>query len=196
MARFYFMDREFSGAYFNEIGEVGVKQPCGVIEFDYSWEWFYDFFFVPEAEGAWGSEDSSALRSHLLSMAATLFKYHDVVLKETGLETTAIYEAIKELLEMVEVSKSHVVCFWTYGDESAKKDLDEIRAALPPEEQMARVLALPHVGYRMRRVSSEYFVIDEKTALKRYRNELADFNRRRKLAQKNQQREAAAEQAL
>jgi hypothetical protein len=37
----------------------------------------------------------------------------------------------------------------------------------------------------------EYFVMDEKMALKRYRNELADFNRRKKLANKNQQRDAA-----
>jgi|UniRef100_UPI003783225F hypothetical protein len=189
MAKFYFMDQEFSGTHFDKIGGAAIWE-CDGVEFDYSWEWFYDFFFITEP-GGWGSDESSSLRSHLLNMAATFYKYHDVILKKAALEETDIQEAIDELLEMVEASKGHLVSFWTYGDESNKKDLDEERAALPSEEQMAKVLTLPHVEYRMRRVMPEYFVMDEKMALKRYRNELADFNRRKKLANKNQQRDAA-----
>jgi hypothetical protein len=190
MAKFYFMDQEFSGAHFNKIGSAAIWEN-NEVELDYSWEWFYDFFFITEP-GGWGSDESSSLRSHLLNMAATFYKYHDVILKKAALEETDIQEAIDELLEMVEASKGHLVSFWTYGDESNKKDLDEERAALPSEEQMAKVLTLPHVEYRMRRVMPEYLVMDEKMALKRYRNELADMNRRKKLAQKNQQRESAA----
>lgn len=189
MAKFYFMDQEFSGTHFDKIGGAAIWE-CDGVEFDYSWEWFYDFFFITEP-GGWGSDESSSLRSHLLNMAATFYKYHDVILKKAALEETDIQEAIDELLEMVEASKGHLVSFWTYGDESNKKDLDEERAALPSEEQMAKVLTLPQVEYRMRRVMPEYFVMDEKMALKRYRNELADFNRRKKLANKNQQRDAA-----
>jgi len=189
MAKFYFMDREFSGSHFNKIGSAAIWENSEV-ELDYSWEWFYDFFFITEP-GGWGSDESSCLRSHLLNMAATYCKYHDVILKKAALEETDIQEAITQLLEMVEASRGHLVSFWTFGDESNKKDLDKERAALPSEEQMAKVLTLPHVEYRMRRVMPEYLVMDEKMALKRYRNELADFNRRKKQAQKNQQRESA-----
>ena len=188
MSKLYFMDHEFSTAHFDKIGSAAIWE-CNGVELDYSWEWFYDFFFVP-TPGCWGSEVSSSLRSHLLSMAVTFYKHRDVILKKAALEEGDMQEAIKELIEMVEISKCHLVSFWIYGDESNKKELDAERAALPSEEQMARVLKLPHVEYRMRRVMPEYDVMDEKTALKRYRNELADFNRRKKLAQKNQQREA------
>ena len=191
MAKFYFMDREFSSAHFSEIGSAAIWENKEV-ELDYSWEWFYDFFFITEP-GGWGSDESSSLRSHLLNMAATFYKYHDVILKKAALKETDIQEAINELLEMVEASKGHLVSFWTYGDESNKKDLDEERASLPSEEQMAKVLTLPHVEYRLRRVMPEYFVMAEKLALKRYRNELADFNRRKKLAHKKQQRESASD---
>ena len=189
MAKSYFMDQEFSGAHFDKIGSAAIWE-CTGVELDYSWEWFYDFFFVP-TPGCWGSEESSSLRSHLLCMVVTFYKYRDVILKNAALEEEDLQEAIKGLLEMVEISKDHLVSFWIHGDESDKKYLDEERAALPSEEQMARVLKLPHVEYRMRRVMPEYEVMDEKTALKRYRNELADFNRRKKLAQKNQQRRTA-----
>lgn len=189
MAKLYFMDREFSGTHFNKIGSAAIWEN-NEVELDYAWEWFYDFFFIT-APGGWGSDESSSLRSHLLNMAATCYKYHDVILKKAALEETDIQEALNELLEMVEASKGHLISFWTYGDESNKKELDEERAALPSEKQMAKVLALPHVEYRMRGVMPEYFVMDEKLALKRYRNELADFNRRKKLTQKNQQRSTA-----
>lgn len=189
MAKFYFMDQEFSGAHFDKIGSAAIWE-CDGVEFDYSWEWFYDFFFVP-TPGCWGSEESSSLRSHLLCMAVTFYKYKDVIMKKAALEEADIQEAIKCLLEMTEISKDHLISFWIHGEESNKKDLDEERAALPSEQQMAKVLTLPHVEYRMRRVMPEYLVMDEKIALKRYRNELADFNRRKKMAQKNQQRDVA-----
>jgi len=189
MAKIYFMDQEFSAAPFIEIGYAEIWE---IPEFELtdSWEWFYDFFF-PSQPGGWGSEESASLRSHLLNMAATFYKNHDAFVKKAAVNETVLQAAIKELLEMVEVSKGHLISFWTYGDESDKKALDEERATLPSEEQMVKVLHLPHVEYRMQRLMPQYIATDEKTALKHYRNELADFNRRKKLVHKNLQRDAA-----
>ena len=191
MARFYFMDHEFSGAYFTALDEA--VEECEIrLLFGDSWYWLHYCFF---GRDALGSEESDALRTHLLNLVAMLYKHHDQVLEKLRMEAVALEGVIAELLAIVEASKSYPISLWTYGDETCKEWLEEKRAELPTAEQMGKFLDLPHFQ-RTRRERLHYRYIDEKMALKRYRNELADFNRRRKLAQKNQQREATAEQAL
>lgn len=192
MAKFYFMDQEFSSAHFDELCVV-LREVRDENENDYSWSWFYDYFFLPqlpEEAGFWASDESSTVRTNLLHFVARIYRYNDQILKQTGLDEAAILQMIKELLGIVEASKNHFLSFWAQGDESHKQELDEQLATLPSDDQMKRVLELPHLT-RMRGELPEYYHNDEKTALKRYRNELADFNRRKKLAQKNQQRSAA-----
>ena len=192
MAKFYFMDQEFSTTHFDELCVV-LREVGDEGENDYSWSWFYDYFFspqLPENAGGWLSDESSTVRTNLLHFAARLYRYNDQILKQTGLGEVAIQQVVKELLGMVEASKNHFLSFWVHGDESHKQELDEKRAALPSDEQMKKVLMLPHVD-RMRSDLPEYYYNDEKAARKRYRNELASFNLRKKLAQKNQQRDAA-----
>jgi hypothetical protein len=65
--------------------------------------------------------------------------------------------------------------------------LDEWLAPLPNPEQMAHVLKLPHMTqHELKRLPYRYSA--PKVSLKRYRNALADYNRRRKLSAKNDQR--------
>ena len=137
------------------------------------------------------SDESSRVRTNLLNFAARIYRHSEEILKQTGLAEAAILHVVKELIGIVEVSKNYFLCFWTQGDESHKQALAENRAALPSDEQMKKVLMLPHLT-RMLGELPEYYYNDENAARKRYRNELADFNRRKKLAQKNQQREATA----
>lgn len=183
MARLYFMDREFSGAHFLALDQAFESGEVQLL-FEDSWYWLHYSFFGRDAIC---SEESDALRTHLLNLMAMLYKHHDQLLEKLGLDEAPLAGIIHELLAIVEASKDYPISLWIYGDETCKEWLDEKRAQLPSAEQMNEFIDLPHFQ-RTRRERLHYRHVCEDVALKRYRNELADFNHRRKLAQKNQQR--------
>lgn len=186
MAKFYFMDQEFSGAHFIRLDEV-IEGGDFRLVFEDGWYWLHYCFFGRDSIG---SEESDALRTHLLNLVAMLYKHHDLVLEQLRWTEHIFEQVTSEFLAIVDASKGYPISLWIFGDETSKSFLDEKRAELPTSEQMKAFLELPHFA-RTRRERPHYRYIDEKSALKRYRNELADFNRRKKLAHKNQQRQTA-----
>ncbi|MBN8419065.1 MAG: hypothetical protein J0L73_09135 [Verrucomicrobia bacterium] len=186
MAKFYFMDQECSGAHFIRLDEALESGDIRLV-FEDGWYWFHYCFFGRDCIG---SEESDALRTHLLNLVAMLHKHHDLVLEQLKWTEEAFEQVTSEFLAIVDASKAYPISLWIYGDETCKAFLDEKRAELPTAEQMSAFIDLPHFA-RTRRERPHYRYIDEKMALKRYLNELADFNRRQKLAQKNQQRRTA-----
>jgi len=94
---------------------------------------------------------------------------------------------IAELVEIAEYAESFPVCLWVYGDETSKQELSEACAKLPSAEQTEFLMSLPH-SQRRERERLSYAHDEPRVALKRYRNELAAFNKRAKQTVKEAQR--------
>lgn len=184
MAKLYFMDLEFEAGYFSTL-DLAIEGGEVPLLFGDSWYWLHYCFFGRDAVC---SEDSDALRTHLLNLVAMFYKHHDHVLEQLQIEETDFDKIVQELLAIVEASRDYPICLWIYGDETCKAFLGKWRAGLPSVEQMQKLLDLPHF-FRTKKERLHYRYIDDKMALKRYRNELASFNQRKKLAKKNRQRE-------
>jgi hypothetical protein len=185
MEKLYFMDREFAAAWFTQLDQALESAEVQLLFAD-SWYWWHYSFFGRDCIC---SEESDALRTQVLNLAAMLYKHHEVVVEKMAFLETELASIIQDLLDIVEESKSYPVSLWIYGDETSKQFLTERRASLPPAEQMQAFLDLPHFC-RTRKERLHYRHINESAALTRYRNELADFNRRKKLQKKNLQRKA------
>ena len=186
MPQLYFMDHVFDGSYFTALDEAIEFHNIPLLFAD-SWYWLHYCFFGRDCIS---SEDSEALRTHLLNLVAMFYKHHDEVLEKLGWDEAAFEKTGQELLAIVEASRAYPISLWIYGDETSRDFLNERRSQLPSTEQMEQLLALPHF-FRSQRERLHYRHINDKMALARYRNELAEFNRRRKLARKNSQREAS-----
>jgi hypothetical protein len=186
MPALHFMQREFKGLCLGldeaiENGEVRLL-------FEDSWYWLHYRFFT--CRDAICSETSSAVRTHLYNLAACLYRSFDLVpekVRRTGAEVLAI---ISELVEIAEYSRAFPISLWIHGDGTSKALLDETLAGLPSTEQIERLVDLPH----FRRLEMErlpYAHNADTTALKRYRNEEAAFNKRQKDERKNRQRKSS-----
>jgi hypothetical protein len=186
MEKLYFMDVEFEADWFVRLDDA-IEGGKVKMLFDDSWYWYRYSFFGRDSVC---SEESDALRTHLLNLVALLYRHYDEVLENLNLKPDALQSVIDDLLRIVELSRQCSVCLWIYGDESCKEWLAERRALLPEEAQMRAFIELPH-HQRSRKERLHYRHIDDKAALARFRNELAAFNKRRKIDAKNQQRQAS-----
>jgi hypothetical protein len=186
MEKLYFMDREFAARWFTQLDQALENAEVQLLFAD-SWYWWHYSFFGRDCIC---SEESDALRTHVLNLAAMLYKHHEQVLEMVAIDESDLESIVQELLNIVEASKNYPICLWIYGDETSRQFLEERRSSLPPTDQMQALLDLPHF-YRTRKERLHYRYINDKAALARYRNELADFNRRKKQRTKNQQRETA-----
>ncbi len=184
MTTLYFMHREFPGYSF-EVSEM-LEDPefRALLPFDDSWYFLHYCFFGRDCVC---SETSSAVRTHLYNLVSALYRNFDTLTEGEPQRAERILAIISELVDISEHSREFPVCLWAYGDSSTRDFLTERLASLPSTEQMAHFLNLPHMT-RHERDRLLYRHSDEKVSLKRYRDELADYNRRCKLAVKNDQR--------
>lgn len=130
------------------------------------------------------------MRTHLYNLASALYRHFDTLTKGEPQRAERILATIAEIIDISEHSREFSVCLWAYGDISTRDFLAERLASLPSTQQMEHFLKLPHMT-RHERDRLLYRYSDDKVSLKRYRNELADYNRRRKLTAKNDQRAKA-----
>ena len=187
MTTLYFMNREFQG-HSLEVSEM-LEDPefRALLTFDDSWYFLHYCFFGRDCVC---SETSSAVRTHLYNLASALYHHFDTLTKGESQRAECILAIIAEIVDISEYSREFPVCLWAYGDTSTREFLAERLASLPSTQQMENFLNLPHMT-RHERDRLLYRYSDDKVSLKRYRSELADYNRRCKLNAKNDQRAKA-----
>ena len=186
MVRFYFMDREFEGkcmALRESIESSDVR-----LLFGDSWYWLhYEFFACRD----WiCSERSSVVRTHLYNLAAMLYRGFET--QPDRFSDSSTLEIIDELVEIAEYAESFPVSLWIFGDDTSKQELSDALKQLPTKEQLDFLHNLPH-SRRRERERLSYAHDEPRVALKRYRNELAAFNKRAKEKIKDDQRRSAFE---
>jgi len=177
------MHREFAGRFL-ALDEAIEDREVRLL-FEDSWYWLHYRFF--NCRDAIASESSSAVRTHLYNFAAMIYRGFDDFLGTCGLSEVDLQSFISEIVEISEYSREFPISLWIFGDETSKTFLDERLSPLPPTAQIEQLMKLPHFQ-RMETERLHYGFISEEQALKRFRNELADFNRRSKLKAKNIQR--------
>ena len=184
MTKLYFMHREFSGHSWSVCEMLEDDAFRNSLAFGDSWYFLRYRFFGRDCVC---SETSATVQTHLYDLAAVLYRDFESLVGEDGSRTEHYIDIITELITICEYSSTFPVCLWAYGDETTRDFLAEWLAPLPSPEQMAHVLKLPHMTrHELERIPFRHS--EPKMALKRYRNALADFNHRRKLATKNEQR--------
>lgn len=186
MSRLYFMHREFQGEFL----ALDEAIECRKVQllFEDSWYWLHYRFF--NCRDSLASESSAAVRTHLYNLAAMIYRGFDDVMETTRFSALELQTLIKELMEVAEYSREFPISLWIYGDETSKSYLDEWLSPLPSKEQIEQLMRLPHFE-RMESERLHYRFISEEQAIKRFRSELAEFNRRNKLKRKNDQRQKA-----
>jgi hypothetical protein len=184
MPRLYFMHREFAGRCLAL--DEAIENHDVQLLFDDSWYWLHYRFF--NCRDVIASESSAAVRTHLYNLAAMIYRGFDELIGTCGLSEDDLQSLIKETIEVAEYSREFPISLWIYGDKTSKELLDEWLAPLPPKEQIEQLLKLPHFE-RMEAERLNYRFISEEQALKRFRNELAEFNKRNKRKVKNAQRQ-------
>ncbi len=184
MTKLYFMHREFSGHSWAVCNLLEDESFRTSLIFEDSWYYLRYRFFGRDCIC---SETSATVQTHLYNLASVLYRDFESLTEGDPLQIDRYTAIIEELVEIAEYSSTFPVCLWAYGDETTRDFLAEWLAPLPTPEQMAHVLKLPHMTqHELERVP--YRHSEPKLALKRFRDELADFNRRRKLTAKNEQR--------
>ena len=184
MTKLYFMHREFSGHSWAVSEMLEDDDFRKSLIFEDSWYFLHYRFFGRDCVC---SETSATLQTHLYNLAAVLYRDFEKLVGDDVSRSEHFLSIITELVELAEYSSTFPVCLWGYGDETTREFLDGWLAPLPSPEQMAHVLKLPHMTrHELERIPYRYS--EPKLSLKRYRNELADYNRRCKLTAKNDQR--------
>ena len=186
MATLYFMNREFKGLCLAldediEYGKIDLLSPD-------SWYWLhYDFF---NCRDRICSDTSSAVRTHLYNLAAYLYRSFESI-AQTHFGEQGLLEIIAEICQIAQASEDFPLSLWIYGDETSKTFLQKWLAPLPSKEQIEHLFTLPHHQRTEREDRLPYRFDGEQPALERYRNELAAYNKRKKLAIKTKQRQGA-----
>jgi len=184
MSKLYFMHREFEGQFL-ALDEAIESREVQLL-FEDSWYWLHYRFF--NCRDTIASESSSAVRTHLYNLAAMIYRGFDALIDTSCLSDLDLHALIKELIDISEYSREFPISLWIYGDCTSKDFLDERLSPLPSKEQIEWLMKLPHFQ-RMESERLHYRFISEEQAIKRYRNELGDFNRRAKLKAKDAQRQ-------
>ncbi|GAA5497211.1 hypothetical protein Rhal01_03404 [Rubritalea halochordaticola] len=176
------MNREFEGLCIG-LHDV-IESPKVRLLFDDSWYWLHYEFF--QCRDYICSEQASVVRTHLLNLAAMLYRGFEELPEKFSTDDDKTLRIIAELVEIAEYAEDFPVCLWIYGDETSKETLSEACERLPSVEQLEFLMSLPH-SRRRERERLSYAHDEPRVALKRYRNELAAFNKRAKLAGKKAQ---------
>ena len=171
------MNREFEGIFLPLDNAIENKEVR--LLFQDSWYWLHYRFF--NCRDTVCTENSTTLRAHLYNLCAMLYQGFEELTDESKDHESQMNSTIHELVSIAEYSNEFPVCLWIHGDNESKLFLEEKLAALPPIEHIQAVLDLPHIQ-RMESEVLGYAKADEKAALKRFRNEQATFNKRRKAA--------------
>lgn len=184
MAKLHFMEREFAGHCW-AIGDMLEDEVFRKsLVFQDSWYFLHYRFFGRDCVC---SETSATVQTHLYDLASVIYRDFESLAGQDGSRAGHYDAIIAELVEICEYSSAFPVCLWAYGDETTREVLAGWLVSLPTPDQMAHVLKLPHMTrHEVERIPYRYS--EPKTALKRYRNAMADYNRRRKLAAKHDQR--------
>jgi len=183
------MNREFEGLCLG-LHEAIEGRDVRLL-FGDSWYWLHYEFF--QCRDRICSEQSSAVRTHLFNLAAMLYRGFDELPDDFSISDSTTLRTIAELVEIAEYAESFPVCLWIYGDDTSKQELLDACDKLPSIEQTEFLMSLPH-SRRRERERLSYAHDEPRVALKRYRNELAAFNKRTKQAAKDAQRKPKAEQ--
>ena len=177
MTRLHFMHHQFEGLCLQWDHRIEEKEIR--LLFDDSWYWLHYCFF--DCRDCIGSEQSSAIRANLYNTAALFLRNLEEIEGFSGTEERVqnIFTLVAELIEISEYSKAFPICLWIYGDDTSKSFLDEWIQKLPPPDQIEGLMQLPHFR-RIERDRLPYMSFCEETSLKRYRNEVAAYNKRHK----------------
>lgn len=179
MAKLYFMDREFEGISF----ELDQSLECQDIRLLFGDEWYWLHYRFFNCRDRILSEKSSALRTHLYNLAAALYRASETLVSGEGVESgyseDEIEAFVSELTKIAEHSKAFPISLWIFGDETTKSFLDSELARLPTSDHIRALIELPHFQ-RLEGERLAYGHDAEKPALKRFRNEEAAYNKRRK----------------
>ena len=185
MTSLYFMGREFKGLCLSL--DEPLENRSVQLLFDDSWYWLHYQFF--NCRDRICSESSSAVRTHLLNLAAVLYRSFEELPSllnkpECELPTADI---ITELVQLAEYSRAFPISLWIAGDATSKEALEQALGCLPDAEKIAYLMKLPHF-VRIERERLPYNHDAEELALKRFRREEASYNKRMKERRKNEQR--------
>jgi len=112
-------------------------------------------------------------------MVAMIYRGCDELPEMFPLDDERLHKIIDEVIEIAEYSRSFPICLWIHGDATSQAFLDKRRAPLPSSEEIEHLMNLPHYK-QLESDRLPYCHDTEKLALKRYRRELAAFNKRKK----------------
>lgn len=177
------MHKEFPGHSFALEQSIETREIR--LLFEDSWYWLHYCFF--NCRDSILSENSPALRTHLYNLAACLYRSYEEFKASPFVDSENLDLMISELVEIAEYSRSFPICIWSYGDSISAEAVLQTIKALPGDDQIGKLLSLPHFS-RLERERLHYQYLSEESALKRFRTELGNFNKRKKDERKNQQR--------
>lgn len=184
MPKLYFMKTEFDGHCYVIAEKLEDEAFRASLVFPDSWYFLEYRFFRRDCIS---SEVSAVIRTHLYDLAAVLYRDYEKIVDSGTFDPTSIQAVIAEIEAICEFTRSHPVCLWTYGDATSREFLDEWLAKMPSDAQVEHFLTLPHMSqHEQERLPYRHQA--DKVALKRFRNEVAEYNRRKKIDAKNQQR--------
>lgn len=179
------MDREFEGVCLT-LDELMETDSIRLL-FGDSWYWLHYRFFNCRDHVL--SERSSTIRTHLYNLIAALYQNRRDEPGSIKLDQSDCQAATDELLQIAEYSREFPICLWCHGDTTTKEWFrSEWLDRLPPPEQVSFFQSLPHIE-RLESERLPYAHNSEKLALKRYRKELASFNKHQKIERKEEQRQ-------
>ena len=132
--------------------------------------------------------DSRVFRSQVSLFMASCYENWTLVLKAFG-DEKLLLEGIRELKQLIELSRSYTVLWWVYGEEEPPADegiipvfIANFVKAVPDDASIAAFLNLPH----MRDLFAD---VSDKASEARFKNAEAAHNRQMKIEAKNRQRE-------
>ena len=149
------------------------------------WMWMFENF---GSDQSIQTADSRVFRSQVSLFMASCYENWTLVLKAFG-DEKLLLEGIRELKQLIELSRSYTVLWWVYGEEEPPADegiipvfIANFVKAVPDDASIAAFLNLPH----MRDLFAD---VSDKASEARFKNAEAAHNRQMKIEAKNRQRE-------
>jgi hypothetical protein len=149
------------------------------------WMWMFENF---GSDQSIQTADSRVFRSQVSLFMASCYENWTLVLKAFG-DEKLLLEGIRELKQLIELSRSYTVLWWVYGEEEPPADEGTIPVfianfvkGVPDDASLDAFLKLPH----MRDLFSD---VSDKADEARSKNAEAAYNRQMKIEAKNRQRE-------
>ena len=127
-------------------------------ELNASWLWMFERFGAPDCIEI---TDSRIFRNQVSLFIASCFENWALVSKAFGNEKL-LREGIRELKQLIELSKSYPVLWWVYGDEEPPPGEESIPVfianfvqGVPDDASISVFLKLPHMNDVFREVSDK-----------------------------------------